>query len=91
LYAKISFFDKKRRINSTELVKVENTKLQKSIMCTFTFEKMQVVFIEFVQANNAQSSPRDMEKIAECSFEIGELVGSKSNKIVKSLKDVDII
>lgn len=83
--------DKKRRINSGELVKVENTKFKKSVLCTFSFEKTQIVFIEFVKANSPTCSEREMEKISECSFEIGELVGSRSNKIVKTLKDVDII
>ena len=73
------------------MVKVENTKFQKSVLCTFVFERTQLVFIELVKAYSATCSEREMEKIAECSFEIGELVGSKSNKIVKTLKDVDII
>lgn len=32
-----------------------------------------------------------MLKVAECSFEIGELIGSRNNKIAKNLKKHDMV
>lgn len=91
LYCRVSFFDKKTRIHCPELLHIDNSQFAKSLLCTFVFERKQTIFLEFIQAPEDDANISEMLKIAECSFEIGELIGSKNNKIAKRLKDHDMV
>ena len=93
LMCRVSFLDKKTRINGSELVKILNTQFDKSVLCTFIFERTQTVLLEMIHLISQSDNTKDsqMEKIAEVSFEIGELIGSKNNQIAKQLKDQDLI